>query len=399
MKKNKKIIIIGGTTFITALIVTLILCAFVLKANYASEFINDVSNLVIKQLKNENISGTAKFELDVYSSMDEEKDIIKDGQYISNYQINLKDGYSNIELIGNYKNDKISSNIYIDTNQVYITLEDIYDKNILYNNIEYLKYFTNANDTSELIKLFIEELNNTAKDSNYLFETEKIKDEKINKITLDITEENNSQLREKLIDNLIENKKFIEVLSKLEAFPEETIKEKMKKEYLNNYKLILYATKKNKEFIKAEIKINEIDLKITKKNNKYHYEYYIRDGLEYNGYVEIKNNEIKKINIINNVYHFVIDIKLNELETKYNQELEKIRDSKLKEVTIHNTELDEEKDKIFKNDTINNIYDNYIKRYPETKKEEIEEIIEPEPDPPVVPKEEDLTRPIINGVG
>lgn len=107
--------------------------------------------------------------------MDEEKDIIKDGQYISNYQIKLKDRYSNIELNGNYEKDRINSNIYIDTNQVYITLEDIYDKNILYNNIEYLKYFTNANDTSELIKLFIEELNNTAKDSNYLFEVEKIK--------------------------------------------------------------------------------------------------------------------------------------------------------------------------------------------------------------------------------
>lgn len=173
----------------------------------------------------------------------------------------------------------------------------------------------------------------------------------------------------------------------------------MKNEYLNNYKLVLYSTKKNKEFIKAEIKINEIDLKITKKNNKYHYEYYIRDGLEYKGYIEIKNNEIKKINIINNIYHFVIDIKINELEIKYNQDLEKIVDSKLKKETIHNTEMEKEKDKILKNATINDIYNNYMNRYPETKKEEIEEIIEPAPDPEVVPKEEDLNRPIINGVG
>ena len=36
-------------------------------------------------------------------------------------------------------------------------------------------------------------------------------------------------------------------------------------------------------------------------NNKYNYEYYVRDGLEYTGYIEIKDNELKKI--INGAYN------------------------------------------------------------------------------------------------
>lgn len=398
MSKNKKIIIIGSGAFIISLILTIILCTFTIKANYASKFINDMADLVIKQLKNENISGTAKFELDVYSSMNEETQIIKDAKYTANYQLHLKDGFSTVELNGDYKEDKIKSNIYTDTDQIYITLEEIYDKNILYNN-KNLKYFTAANDTSKLLKIFIKELNKTAKNSNYLFETEEINDKKVNKITLDITKEKNPELRKKLINNLIENKKFIEALSNIERDTSKIIKSKFKNEYLNNYKLVLYTSKTNKEFIKAEIKINEIDLKITKKNNKYHYEYYIRDGLEYNGYVEIRNKEIKKININNNIYHYVIDIRIDELNIKYNTKLEIIGRSRLKEEVVADAELEKEKDNILKNDIINSIYDNYMNRYPKPQKEVIEKIEEPKPTPPVEQKEEDINREVINGIG
>lgn len=399
MKLDKRMIIIGAITFLVTILVIVTMCLSSSRTKSVNKFMNNITAFLVEQLSKENISGSAEFDLNVRSSERDGKTIIEKSKTQANYEINLKEGYSNIGLSGKYNDKTLNTNIHFAETNMYITLKDVYNKNISYNNIEMVKYLTNAKDTRNLIKIFMDEINNLTKNKNYEFETIKNKKEKTKKITLDISEENNSKLREKLINNLIKNKKFIKSLSKLEKFPEETIKEKMKNEYANEYKLVVYTKKGSKDFIKTEIKINEIDIKINKKNNKYYFEYYIRDGLEYSGYVEIDNDKINKINIKNNLEHYEINIKLEKYDINYNTELTK-ENNLLLEGTIPNTELTEEiKNQILKNDVIYEINDNYKNRHPEQIEEEILKIDEPEPEPEWVPSEKDLYGPVINGVG
>lgn len=344
------------------------------------KYLNYSTQLISNRLENDTISGNANLNVNVDSYIKNNNVIIENTNYKINYQISLKEGYVILNSIGLYDNNILESDILLNNNKIYILLNDIFDKYIVYDN-NYFEILNNLNDYSTLIVNFNNEFNKILKPKH--FNQTSLKNDKLIKITLDLTREDNSDLNEQLIEKLSENNEFIQSFSNIiktgENISKDEVTLKMNDIDMSKYKISLYLSKKTKEFNKIQINNDEIDFNIEYKDNKYYYQYYLRDGLVYEGNFSLNSkNKLKDFKFSDILKNYSIDLNFNNLQINYNKKIEEL-DKNILSNNILNSELSElEKNVIIKNNEINSIYNKYLNRYDiETEgKNEIDEVLE-----------------------
>lgn len=366
MKNKKKILYTGIILIIIVVIILISIQTFKYFNNRSIflKYLNVTTNEIIDKLKYDSISGNAKFKLNVKSNLQKENIIIDNASYNTSYQIDLNKGYINMDIEGNYSNEILKSNIYISDNNINILLNDIFNKYIVYD-VDYLNLLTNSSDYIQIITILNEEINEMLEPKQFTRDNAELNNKKVTKITLDLTSHYSKELKEKLINKLSKNKKFMKSLSKINnnEYNDKELISKMNRVDMNDYKISLYFSKDSNEFIKLEVDSTEIDFNLENKNNKYYFEYYLRSGMLYNGYIKIKDNMVNEFNFINTLDNYCINLNFDELSIDYNKKIDGYKEVKIDNSITYKELTESDKNVIKNNDIINTIYNNYLNRY------------------------------------
>ena len=362
MKDKRKVL------FVVVIVLILLVIIFIFnncnRCNLFKKFFYQVTNTVTEKLDYETISGNVEFKVNSGSSLQKKNMIIDNINYKANYNINLKNGFVYVDVEGYYDKESLKSNIYISNNKINLLLESVFDKYIVYDN-EYLDILNNASDYRNVISILNEELNILLKTEYFNKSEVELNDKKVTKIILDLTKGYYDELKEDLINDLASNQEFMTSYSNIydNTYTKKQLIQKIHDIDMNDYKISLYFSKFSNEFIKLEVNSDEIDINIENKDNKYSFQYYLRDGLMYEGYLKIKDGNISEFNLIHNTKKYFINLKFDELNIGYNKEVDSYKEIKIGD-SVNYLELTEsDKSIIRKNGTINTIYNNYLNRY------------------------------------
>lgn len=372
-KRNIKIIILTGIIVLFIIIVAISKNLTNLKKKEIFiEFINETSDILINNLSYETISGNSDFTLKVDSDITK-KIIIPKTNYNSNYQIDLNKGYANIKLEGQHKEGILKSNIYISNNKINILLEDVHEKYISYN-IDKLDIFTNSNNYKVVIETLSKTLIENIKLEYFDFDKTKIDGKSINVITLNLSNKNYEKFLQENYEKLNKDKKFKEALFEITGFQGEDLKSLLDIFSNKNYKITLYIEKESDNFRSIKFEDDENEIIINNEDNKFVYEYYLRDGLMYSGFIKITNDKIKEITLIDQINHWRLNLDFKEVNVKYNEKIKekKINSNEIVDYTNDNKDI---KKIISDNKILNEIQENYDKKDESSLKLTEEEII------------------------
>jgi len=359
--KKKLILIVSGVGFVVLIsIICLIISSK--NANTVINLMDNVFSKVVYKLDNTTISGNVQFKLNVDSIYSDTK-IIDNMDLIGGYQVNLDKGYTNIDVWNTNGLDKVNSNIYITDGRVNLLMRDVYNKYIGYD-FEHvnLGVLENISDYKVIIDVLDKELNKTLKARYFSTSIVKLNDKRVRKITLNLMDKDNLKLKKKIVSRLVDNKKFINAYSNITGYSKNKAIKEINKMIYKDYKLIVYASMFGMEILKVEIDSGKYSFDVKVNNNKYTFSYFVNDGVIYNGYIKIKNDNVSEINIRNEIDHYVVNMSFSEFSVNYNEEVYSLKHV-VPSIYIDHDDIDEDvRDIINRNDMIEDIYNNYLKR-------------------------------------
>ena len=209
----------------------------------------------------------------------------------------------------NYK-DKELLNYGLQTEEtnIYIKLNNIYDKTILVSGEEELpQYSTDIEDYKQVLQSFKKALDKSLSGANYKKELVSLKGTKVKKITLNVDE----KFITTLCNALLQDSSFLDSYSRITTEDQEEITESIKqtieKAKNNNEDISLYLTLKN-EFKMIKYAFEKDEYSIEKNDNQYDFTF-VEDGTEqYNGYVKLSET--------NNQQFLNVSVNLIELKTR-----------------------------------------------------------------------------------
>ena len=285
--------------------------------------------------------------------------ILNNLDFSMDYGIDTKENITNIDINTNYYGDNlINIGTYIEGNNVYLSLGDLYSKYIKLNNSKEdnseKKSMTN-DDYKVIINSIGTAINESLKEEYFTKTWVKVDGKNVNKVELSLNNNNIKIINENIINNLKSNNDFIDSFGKLTGKKTMEVKELLDKEIkeVNNneysdIKISLYT--KITKFVKLEITSGED--KIVVKSNDKGYSFEIVDSEDnntYNGTIEINNNSDSTTYNVN-----VKDS--NNLEIKINNTINKT--TKIEKKDVSNSDLLEDITEKEYEDIINKISNN-----------------------------------------
>lgn len=285
--------------------------------------------------------------------------ILNNLDFSMDYGIDTRENITNIDINTNYYGDKlININTYIEGNNVYLSLGDLYSKYIkIKNNNE--DNSTKDNMTNDDYKVIINSISTAVSESlkeEYFTKSwVKVDGKNVNKVELSLNNNNIKIINENIINNLKSNNDFIDSFGKLTNKKTMEVKELLDKEIeevnnreYKNTKISLYT--KITKFVKLEVIYGE-DKAVIKRTDK-GYDFTITDNENsntYNGTIIVKNN--------NDSTSYNINVKdSNDLEIKISNTINNT--TKVDKKDVSNSVLFEDiTDKEYK-DIINKISNN-----------------------------------------
>ena len=226
--------------------------------------------------------------------------ILNNLDFSMDYGIDTKENITNIDINTNYYGDNlINIGTYIEGNNVYLSLGDLYSKYIKLNNSKEdnseKKSMTN-DDYKVIINSIGTAINESLKEEYFTKTWVKVDGKNVNKVELSLNNNNIKIINENIINNLKSNNDFIDSFGKLTGKKTMEVKELLDKEVeeVNNReykdtKISLYT--KITKFVKLEVIYGE-DKAVIKSTDK-GYDFTITDNENsntYNGTIIVKNN-------------------------------------------------------------------------------------------------------------
>ena len=227
--------------------------------------------------------------------------ILNNLDFSMDYGIDTKENITNIDINTNYYGDNlINIGTYIEGNNVYLSLGDLYSKYIKLNNSKEdnseKKSMTN-DDYKVIINSIGTAINESLKEEYFTKTWVKVDGKNVNKVELSLNNNNIKIINENIINNLKSNNDFIDSFGKLTGKNTMEVKELLDKEVeevnnreYKNTKISLYT--KITKFVKLEIIYGE-DKAVIKSTDK-GYDFAITDNDNsntYNGTIIVKNND------------------------------------------------------------------------------------------------------------
>lgn len=226
--------------------------------------------------------------------------ILNNLDFSMDYGIDTKENITNIDINTNYYGDNlINIGTYIEGNNVYLSLGDLYSKYIKLNNSKEdnseKKSMTN-DDYKVIINSIGTAINESLKEEYFTKTWVKVDGKNVNKVELSLNNNNIKIINENIINNLKSNNDFIDSFGKLTGKKTMEVKELLDKEVeevnnreYKNTKISLYT--KITKFVKLEVIYGE-DKAVIKSTDK-GYDFTITDNENsntYNGTIIVKNN-------------------------------------------------------------------------------------------------------------
>ncbi len=226
--------------------------------------------------------------------------ILNNLDFSMDYGIDTKENITNIDINTNYYGDNlINIGAYIEGNNVYLSLGDLYSKYIKLNNSKEdngdKKSMTN-DDYKVIINSIGTAINESLKEEYFTKTWVKVDGKNVNKVELLLNNNNIKIINENIINNLKNNNNFIDSFGKLIGKKTMEVKELLDKEVeevnnreYKNTKISLYT--KITKFVKLEVIYGE-DKAVIKSTDK-GYDFTITDNENsntYNGTIIVKNN-------------------------------------------------------------------------------------------------------------
>ena len=293
--------------------------------------------------------------------------ILNNLDFSMDYGIDTKENITNIDISTNYYGDKlININTYIEGNNVYLSLGDLYSKYIKLNNSKEdnsdKKSMTNE-DYEVIINSIGTAISESLKEEYFTKSWVKVDGKNVNKVELSLNNNNIKIINENIINNLKSNNDFIDSFGKLTNKKTMEVKELLDKEVeevnnreYKNTKISLYT--KITKFVKLEVIYGE-DKAVIKRTDK-GYDFTITDNENsntYNGTIIVKNN--------NDSTSYNINVKdSNDLEIKISNTINNTTKVDKKDVSnsvlfedITDKEYKDIKNKISDNKAFKKIYE------------------------------------------
>lgn len=294
--------------------------------------------------------------------------ILNNLDFSMDYGIDTKENITNIDINTNYYGDNlINIGTYIEGNNVYLSLGDLYSKYIKLNNSKEdnseKKSMTN-DDYKVIINSIGTAINESLKEEYFTKTWVKVDGKNVNKVELSLNNNNIKIINENIINNLKSNNDFIDSFGKLTGKKTMEVKELLDKEVeevnnreYKNTKISLYT--KITKFVKLEVIYGE-DKAVIKSTDK-GYDFTITDNENsntYNGTIIVKNNNdstsyninVKDSNnlviLINNTINY--NTKVDKKDVSNSVLFEDITDKEYKNI----------KNKISDNKAFKKIYEN-----------------------------------------
>jgi len=262
--------------------------------------------------------------------------IIKEIAYSGVGKIDLINKENITKLNTFYKGNKLLNiDLYSKDNNIYLQVEELYDKVIKFNNETTNKNSQEYNVEIDNFKLLVnslkEELALILNKSSYQKEYTKIDSNYVKKITLII----DKKFQEKLYNNLLNNNDFLKSYSKLMGISKSDVKDELNEiiDNLDNNEITinLYLSILKNKFIMFETIESDERTIITKEENKYNYKIYNNSIIEYQGFIEvIKNNHTYEISCS-------LDNVEEELSVILNLDISFNSDRSIEKLNINNT--------------------------------------------------------------
>ncbi len=266
-------------------------------------FMNDYFNELEENIgKNNSTSGNLSLNVNGDTTRNDGKifKILNNLDFSMDYGIDTKENITNIDINTNYYGDNlINIGTYIEGNNVYLSLGDLYSKYIKLNNSKEdnseKKSMTN-DDYKVIINSIGTAINESLKEEYFTKTWVKVDGKNVNKVELSLNNNNIKIINENIINNLKSNNDFIDSFGKLTGKKTMEVKELLDKEVeeVNNReykdtKISLYT--KITKFVKLEVIYGE-DKAVIKSTDK-GYDFTITDNENsntYNGTIIVKNN-------------------------------------------------------------------------------------------------------------
>lgn len=293
--------------------------------------------------------------------------ILNNLDFSMDYGIDTKENITNIDINTNYYGDNlINIGTYIEGNNVYLSLGDLYSKYIKLNNSKEdngdKKSMTN-DDYKVIINSIGTAINESLKEEYFTKTWVKVDGKNVNKVELSLNNNNIKIINENIINNLKSNNDFIDSFGKLTGKKTMEVKELLDKEVeevnnreYKNTKISLYT--KITKFVKLEITSGED--KIVVKSNDKGYSFEIvdsKDNNTYNGTIKINNNSDSTTYNVNVKDGNNLEIKINNTINKTTKiEKKDVSNSVLLE-DITEKEYEDIINKISNNKAFNKIYE------------------------------------------
>lgn len=252
--------------------------------------------------KNSSTSGSLSLNVNGDTTRNDGKifKILNNLDFSMDYGIDTKENITNIDINTNYYGDNlINIGTYIEGNNVYLSLGDLYSKYIKLNNSKEdnseKKSMTN-DDYKVIINSIGTAISESLKEEYFTKTWVKVDGKNVNKVELSLNNNNIKIINENIINNLKSNNDFIDSFGKLTGKKTMEVKELLDKEVeeVNNReykdtKISLYT--KITKFVKLEVIYGE-DKAVIKSTDK-GYDFTITDNENsntYNGTIIVKNN-------------------------------------------------------------------------------------------------------------
>lgn len=212
------------------------------------------------------------------------------------YGIDYENKIINLDIKSNYDSQElVNANIYMESGNSYIYLEDIYDKYIKVPINDYDSLFTNM-DKKEDYKIVLNSvhnaINNSLKDEYFTKEKVTIDGKKVNKNTLKLNKNTYTTIKKDIVNSLLNDNKFLDSYSKISAKDVNEIKENLNDALVedNDFEemdLSIYTKGINFEFVRFEISNASNQIVISSNDDIYNFEYFEDEQVIYDGSIKV----------------------------------------------------------------------------------------------------------------
>lgn len=226
-------------------------------------------------------------------------DIMSKLDLSGSYGIDYKNKIANLDVYTKYENEKLlNSSVYMEDNNGYIELKEIYDKYIQIPVQDYNNLFS-SNEKNDDYKVILRSVNKaltgSLKDEYFTKEKVVVRDVKTTKTTLNLSKKNYNLMKKDFIHALLNDNEFLKSSSSISDKSVDEVKKELnnylKEENFEGIDVSIYTKGFKNEFVQLEIVNSTDSIIIMDEKDSYRYQVMNNNKLMYDGSLKVDSGK------------------------------------------------------------------------------------------------------------